>query len=145
MKRFWKLLTQIVIVTWLIFLCVLLFWQVYPYKVSDVKVPIKILNKNKQIAVGEAIQMELELTKPNNTRPVGSVYITCDSGNLITLNGSPQNLPVGQYKIINERYLLPDKILSGDKCVFIFKNSYRVNPIREITKTWTSERFTVKE
>lgn len=145
MKYFWVHFTRLVLISWTAFLLLVAFWSFYPYKVSDIKQPIQILNENNEIAIGDAILMRLELTKPNNIRPNGSVFITCKSGNLISLLGNPQNLPIGKYTVINDRYILPNKVTVGDKCKFHFKNTYRVNPIREITKEWVSEEFTVKE
>jgi len=141
--KIWHVIAILTFIMMTVFTVTYAFWKLYPYQVSDVKVPIEILNENNEIAVGETIQLELQLTKPNNLRPNGSVFITCKGGNLITLNGSPQDLPVGQYTVKNDRYILPNKVSVGGKCTFVFKNSYPVNPVREITKTWTSEEFTV--
>ena len=143
MKHFWIYFTRFVFLSWTVFLLLVAFWLLYPYKVSSIKEPIAILNEYNEIAIGDAIIMKIELTKPNEIRPKGTVFITCDSGNLVTLLGNPQNLPVGKYTVVNDRYILPSKVSVGDKCKFHFKNSYQVNPIREITKEWVSEEFTV--
>ena len=143
MRHFWIYFTRFVFLSWTVFLLLVAFWLLYPYKVSSIKEPIAILNEYNEIAIGDAIIMKIELTKPNEIRPKGTVFITCDSGNLVTLLGNTQNLPVGKYTVVNDRYILPSKVSVGDKCKFHFKNSYQVNPIREITKEWVSEEFTV--
>lgn len=119
------------------------FWTLYPYQVSSVAVPIEILNKNKEIAIGENIQMLIRVDKPNNIKPEGTTYITCDDGNLVTLLSLVNNLPVGEYTVINDKYILPPKVLPGSRCRFNFRNAYRVNPMRTITKEWYSEQFLV--
>ena len=141
--RIWHIVAIITFVTTTIFVGLMLFWTVSPYQVSDVQEPIKILNENKQIKIGEPIEMELIVNKPTDIKPVGSVYITCDDGNLVTMNSSVTNLPVGKYTVINNRYLLPPKVMVGAKCQFNFRNVYQVNPIRDITREWNSEYFEV--
>jgi len=147
MNKFWKILTKLVIVSWLVFLVVALFWQVYPYKVSSIKQPIKILNKNKQVAIGESIIQELHINKPNNNVPIDvSRTLLCEDGNLVTLSPNvATNLPLGEYTIINDKYVLPPKVAIGSKCIFVWRQSYQVNPIKKIAVEWRSETFTVKE
>lgn len=142
-SRFWHFVTLVTFISVSVILIVSIFWLIYPYQVSDVKEPIKILNENRQIRVGEPIEMELIVNKPTNIKPVGSVFITCDDGNLVTMNSAVTNLPVGEYTVINNRYLLPPKVMVGAKCQFNFSNVYQVNPIREITREWNSEYFEV--
>ena len=120
-----------------------LFWTIFPYQVSDVEVPVKILNKDKQIRIGEQIEMELIVSKPNDLKPEGTVFITCNDGNLVTMNSMTANLPKGDYRVVNNRYTLPPKVAVGTTCQFNFRNVYQVNPIRDITKDWYSEEFTV--
>ena len=141
--KIWHIVAIITFVTTTIFVGLMLFWTVFPYQVSDVQEPIKILNENKQIKIGEPIEMELIVNKPTDIKPIGSVYITCDDGNLVTMNSSVTNLPVGKYTVINNRYLLPPKVMVGAKCQFNFRNVYQVNPIRDITREWNSESFEV--
>jgi hypothetical protein len=143
-QRIWHAIAIAILVLAMSFMGLLLFWLLAPYEVSEVQVPIKILNENKEIPVNDNIIMELEVNKPND-RPVATASrsIVCDDGNLITLAPSVNNLPVGEYTIVNDTFVLPPKTRPGAKCSFVFVNTYKVNPIREITKTWTSEEFLV--
>lgn len=126
-------------------IAVSLFWLLYPYNIATVTEPITILNKNHEIAVGEPIMMWLQVDKQTESTPETTAFITCNDGNLVTMNATSRTLPVGQYDIISENFLLPPKVLTGAKCEFNFTNVYRVNPLRTITQEWTSETFTVKE
>ena len=142
-SRFWHFITLLTSISASIIVLTCLVWVLYPYQVSDVKVPIGITNENNQIKVGEKIEMKLQVTKPSDIKPDGTVFITCDDGNLITMASLVANLPVGQYPVINDKYTLPPKVAVGSKCVFNFRNSYQVNPIRTIIKEWHSESFEV--
>lgn len=141
--KVWHAIAIITFVSTTILVLIMLFWTIYPYKVSEVKVPIKILNDNKQIRIGETIEMEIQVNKPSELKPEGSVYITCNDGNLVTMNSMTTNLPVGEYTVVNRLYKLPPKVAVGSKCKFNFRNVYQVNPIRDITREWASEDFEV--
>lgn len=141
--KLWHVMAIITFVSATALVIIFLFWTLYPYKVSEVKVPIEIMNKNNQIRIGEKIEMKLQVSKPNNIKPEGSVFITCDDGNLVTMASLTANLPVGDYTVINDKYTLPHKVAVGAKCNFNFRNVYQVNPIREIVKNWYSEQFEV--
>jgi hypothetical protein len=139
----WVILRWVAFLPATILLVLAAYWSLYPYQVSDVEVPIEIVNTNKTIALGDKIVMRLRVSKPNDYKPNGTVYITCDDGSLVTLSTLVNNLPVGNYEFINDSYILPPKVAKGATCRFNFRNSYRVNPIRTITKQWYSEDFIV--
>lgn len=141
--KLWHVIAILTFVMLTIIVLTALFWTIYPYQVSDVKVPIKILNTNQQIKIGQPIEMELQVSKPNDIKPDGTVFITCNDGNLVTMNSSIANLPKGDYRVVNDKYLLPSKVMIGAKCHFNFRNVYQVNPIRSITKDWFSQEFEV--
>lgn len=126
-------------------LLVTLFWLLRPYEVSDVKVPIRILNPGKEIRIGEQILMELEVSKPNAIRPESSVFVECDDGTLVPMVSQVTNLPLGEYTVVNDRYSLPSNVPRNHRCRFHFINSYQVNPIRSITRDWYSETFLTLE
>lgn len=122
-------------------------WLVLPYQVTNIKVPIQILNDNKEVGIGEPIIQELKINKPNDIVPENPTRVLlCEDGNLVTLAPLPTvlNLPVGKYTLINDRYVLPPKVALGESCVFVWRQSYRVNPIRVIPVEWRSESFKVK-
>ena len=97
-----------------------------------------------RIAIGEPIVMELAVDKERNARPVASDrFIKCGSGNLVTLTSAPRDLPIGNFTIISDSVILPAKVSPGDQCVFTFRITYEVNPIRSETVDWESERFDV--
>lgn len=122
-------------------------WLLLPYSVADIEEPIKILNTGREIVIGQPIIQELKITKPNNEPPTdASRALLCDDGNLVTFAPvAANNLPVGSYRLINDSYILPPKVAVGSECVFIWRQSYKVNPIRAIQVEWRSESFKVKE
>ena len=129
---------------WLVILGGWLWWTLQPVHLPDVRQPIPILNDGNEIAIGEPIVMRLNVDKPPGVRTVQSLrFIQCDSGNLVTLTDTVRDLPPGQYRVIADTVLLPAKVSPGDVCVFTYRNTYQVNPIRTEVVEWSSERFTV--
>lgn len=122
-------------------------WLILPYPVTTIQQPIRILNENKEVRIGEEIIQELKINKPNDSVPENPTRVLlCSDGNLVTLAALPSilNLPVGKYTLVNDRYILPPKVAVGSDCVFVWRQSYRVNPIRLIPVEWRSESFKVK-
>lgn len=115
------------------------------YELPTITQPVKILNENKEVAVGETILMELEVYKPQDLRADGSVNITCDDGNLVTIQSKVQAQPIGEYTIIDDRYQLPNKVSVGATCQFNGILDFEVNPYITETLVYSSEQFTVKE
>lgn len=121
------------------------YWQLQPYELPYIKEPIKILNEDKTVRVGEPIKMEVHYIKLQQTTSINSSpRIECESGNLVTLVGRNVDLPLGQHTIVSDSYLLPPKILDGDKCRFFFQTTFRINPIKTVQEDWVSDTFTVK-
>lgn len=143
--KLWHVIAILTFIMLTVFTVTYAFWQVYPYKVSSIQQPIKILNKNKQVAIGESIIQELHINKPNNAAPIDvSRTILCEDGNLVTLSPNvATNLPIGEYTLINDKYVLLPKVAIGAKCIFVWRQSYQVNPIKKIPVEWRSETFTV--
>jgi len=117
------------------------------YHLPSVVEPITILNENNEIAYGEAIEMKLVIKKPQELASIGSVDITCDDGNLITMTPSSRSgtVPTGNHTLITKSYKLPPKAAIGSKCQFNFINIYEVNPYKTEIRTWSSETFKVVE
>ena len=125
-----------------------LIWLVKPYKTADIVEPISVLNINREVAPGEPIQMELHITKYNSYPVEGSNSILCDTGRIyiiqsMTTKLSP-SLPTGTFVRFQNKYKAPLDVSPGTKCHFVFRNSYKVNPIRTIIRQWNSETFTIK-
>jgi hypothetical protein len=129
---------------WMLVLFLIAFWHLMPVTLPDVKQPLPILNANHQIAVGEKVVVQLDVVKKVETTVESSTrYISCDSGNLVTLTSNPTNLPVGTYTIISDSVTLPNKVTVGDVCTMNFRIVYRINPMRVETLVLSSEPFTV--
>lgn len=121
------------------------FWLYYPYQLPYVEQPIKIENPNKEIRIGEPILMTIHVSKPNDITPVSQHNITCNDGNLVTLAGGAVPIPTGSYTIHSSNYILPPKVAKGSICKFNFVNTYKLNPLRSETITYSSEEFLVKQ
>jgi len=129
---------------WALILLGWLWWTLQPVALPAVAEPIPVLNEGNEIAIGDTITMELAVVKPAGVRTIQSLrFIQCDSGNLVTLTDAARDLPPGAYTVVADSVKLPAKVSPGDVCVFTYRNTYTVNPIRSETVEWSSERFTV--
>lgn len=117
------------------------FLAIYPFKVSDVGQPYKILNPYKQVQRGDNLVMEIVYTKYLNVRAASEQSIICNQGELTVLPSSASNLPVGTNRLII--YLnVPTKTPIGD-CIYRQEIEYNVNRFQTQKKTYLSEPFTV--
>lgn len=124
------------------------FWLIYPYKTADIVEPIPILNTNHEIAHNEPIIMELDITKYSLYPVHTNNSILCNNGRIYTIASvmpkGGSSLPTGHFVRKQSSYSLPGDAEIGSTCRFEFQNTYKVNPIRSIIKTWVSEDFKVK-
>lgn len=123
-----------------------MYWAFFPYRTAEIQEPIEILNEYHEVVPGEAIVMKLSINKESDIFPDVSRNVICTSGRIYQVENNPVTTarPKGEYTTI-VRYGLSTDAVPGEKCVFQFKNEYKVNPIRTIVKVWTSEEFNVKE
>ena len=143
-RKIWYTFSTIVILFAAAFMILAIFWMVYPYKTAEIKTPVPILNENNEIARGDVVLLKIVVNKYTGVAPERDEFITCDDGTLTFINpGNTTNLPPGTYTFTNENNILPEKLVVGAVCKYHFRYTYKVNPIREITKEWDSERFTV--
>lgn len=143
-QRIVEFLGIAVIAIAIFFLLALSFWSLYPYEVARVEEPIEILNEDKKISSSENIVLRATIFKPNDLRPEADFSVWCDDGNVYPLAPVVLNLPKGKTTITADQYALPPAN-AGASCNVRFTATYRVNPVREITKVWESEEFTVIE
>ena len=131
---------------WLAVFAIYLWWSIQPTSLPTVDQPIPILNANKTVAVGEPIVMRLAVNKPDpvNVEAANRV-IRCESGNLITLTPSAVDLPTGDFVVESSSVVLPDKIIDGDRCTFLYRIEYYINPVRSEVAEYESETFITVE
>jgi hypothetical protein len=113
----------------------------YPFKTVDLKEPIQVLNANKEVARGGDLILEIEYVKYDSFPVTSNKNIICEDGNLVTMASNSTNLPKGEQKFV-VTFTVPQKTSIGN-CYLQYVNVYEVNPIRNITKVWTTETFKV--
>lgn len=129
---------------WLFLISIFIFWTLESVQLPTIKEPIPVLNKDNQVAVGEELLLEYSVVKPVSIAPAHSArYLECLSGNLVTLTSSPIELPVGSYTLIASRTVIPNKLSVGDICTFVIQVTYDINPLKEVTNTFSSEPFEI--
>ena len=127
---------------WLGVFAVYLCWLFWPVQLPTVDQPIPILNSDNTITVGEPIVMQLRVNKPQpvNVRSADRL-IRCESGNLVTLTSTAIDLPTGEFVVESSSVILPNKIVDGDTCTFLYRIGYYVNPVRSEIVEYESEPF----
>ena len=127
---------------WLVVFTVYIGWLFWPVTLPTVDQPIPILNDNRTVTVGEPIVMQLKINKPQpvNVRSADRI-IRCDSGNLIPLTSTAVDLPVGDFVVESSSVILPSSIIDGDRCTFLYRIGYYVNPVRTEVAEYESEPF----
>ena len=118
-------------------------WLLSPYRVLEIGQPPQILNKGGIINVGDAIELKIDYKKSEPLPSSVSPAVSCESGNLVQFNNFESNLPVGEGTTLNTDFILPPKFEEGDNCQVVLAQTYKVNPLREITYTIYSEFFIV--
>jgi hypothetical protein len=123
------------------------YWLLWPYKTADVVEPMQVLNTDHIVERGDQLQVEVKYTKHTEITPLVSRNIYCldESVHFIVVqnqNGTAR--PVGTFNA-KARYDIPKSVPSDVQCFFQFTNEYDVNPVRTITKVWSSESFIVKD
>ena len=132
----------------LYFSLVLLHWQFGSYPTADIATPMTVTNENKIVSTDDwLLSLKFEFTKYTNLSPVVSRNIVCadDTVHFVYSEASTGTTrPVGTFTA-SPTYMIDDTVPLNTDCVFQFTNEYQVNPIRVITKVWSSEPFQVKE
>ena len=145
MKKILHILGWVVIFGNLALIGLVAWWLLHPYTLPQIKEPIPIENTDKIVAVGEPIRMKLQIDKPREMAPTSiNRTISCNDGNLVTMTALAQDMPTGHYTIHSENFILPPKVAKGSTCRFNFVNTYKLNPLRSETETYSSEYFLVK-
>lgn len=143
-QKFFLTAAFVGITGWVLVLVLIAYWHLVPVTLPTVSHPLPLLNPSSEVAVGEQLAVRFDVVKTVETEVESSDrYITCDSGNLVTLTSNPTNLPVGTYTIISDSVILPNKVTVGDICTMNFRVVYRINPMRVESLLLSSEPFTV--
>jgi len=129
---------------WIFLLSIYIFWTLEPVNLTNVKEPIPVLNENHMVAIGDTLKMELIISKPEDIAPNDAArYLECESGNLVTLTATAINLPVGTYTITSNDVVIPVKVTPDDVCVYVMQVTYNINPLKQVTNRFTSEKFII--
>jgi len=119
----------------------ILYWQVAPYNILEVKDGNYTLDKTvyKQ---GEIFPIHFELCK--NTEIEEDIYGKFIDGVIYSIPENSSNFEVGCYSTYISSVTIPDNLPAG---TYIYEETiiYRVNPIRTVTYTFTTPEFEVIE
>jgi len=123
---------------------IFIFWTLESIDYPTIDEPIPVLNENNEVAIGEALLMEFQVKKFDELTPVAaSRFLECNSGNLVTLTAAAIELPIGNYTIKSGEIDIPAKVTPGDICDFVIQATYQINPLKQVTSRFASEKFTI--
>lgn len=114
----------------------------HPFKTMDVVEPIKIVNENKEVKVGEPIKSELEFCR--YTDRIATVTTVLEGPIQITYPPKESRLDPGCRTIVGGSTSVQEYTPPGEYRLKIVAE-YKMNPIRTITKVFYTEEFNVVE
>lgn len=113
------------------------FWSLYPYKTAEVTQPMHVMNK--QIKAGNDVVYVIEYCKYTDAPASVARYI--DGNVRYYLNEMQAHVAKGCGKS-TATVKIPSEVEPGTYRLLV-RNIYHVNPIRDISKDFISETFTV--
>ena len=141
MKRFLNYAIYLILLLALGLILTVIYWEVYPFKtIVFTDNPQRVLNANHQVASGGHLSYEVNFCKYTNIIP--SISRSFADGILYTI---PETLavakPTGCHTQVVDVYV-PRALLPGS---YTLKTTYRykINPIRTIDVSTTTESFMV--
>lgn len=139
--RFNEVLLNMTLVVILIMVGVILYWQIYPYKVLEAREGNYGIDKTvyKQ---GEDFNIRFEVCK--NMKIEEDIYGKFIDGVIYSIPENSSSFETGCYSTYISSVSIPDNLPAG---TYIYEETvvYRVNPIRTITYTFTTPEFEVVE
>jgi hypothetical protein len=119
------------------------YWLLIPCDVITTVQPVPVLNEDKTVSVGDRLLLRIDYDKKRPFPGRVAQNIICSSGNMAPIEEFTINLPVGKKNFVFDGVVVPSSMIAGDKCFLQQSVSYKVNPVREITYTFLSEKFTI--
>lgn len=113
----------------------------YPFVVSEVDQPFKVLNKDKHVKLGEVLVLGVGITKYMDSSARITQHLLCDGGRVVSMPTRYSSLPVGSHKL-TVVIPVPTETPQG-KCNYVAGYDFQINGIRSIYKSLHSETFDV--
>ena len=133
-------LAFIVLVAIALTLGVILFWLLYPYKVSEVKSPAEVITKT--LKPGEYLQYRFQ-AEVFNPHDVDSVNRKLSNGSSYIMESThPPRPKAGKVDVVVSSNKIPSNICPGEYKM-VFEAEHRVNPIRTVSVEWETEKFQI--
>jgi len=120
-------------IIWAIFM----FWWVYPYKTTVNEQPYKLADTT--IKRGELLQYEIDYCKYTDVTP--TVHRQFIDGIIYSMPETTAQLKKGCGKFLNS-VAVPENLPPGEYYLKVVV-SFKMNPIRIITKTFVTEKFNI--
>jgi hypothetical protein len=134
------ILSWITILATFALLCLCAFWLIYPYRTIEYSnIPFPVLNENKTVVAGNELVFQVEMIRYTDAVTFATRGLVGDFN--YTLESQVIKTPRG-YNSMIACCLIPQEVESG-KYKYISVVSWRVNPLRTITKVTETEEFSV--
>jgi hypothetical protein len=122
----------------MLFLILIIYWLVYPYKPIEMKSPVKVLNS--PVKAGEAVHFELEFCKYMDIEAETTKVLVNDY--IIPYPTTSGKGKLGCQKMISSSHTVPDYVSAGTYKIML-TTTYKVNPIRTVQVDYETEEFEV--
>jgi hypothetical protein len=119
--------------------------MIFPTKIQEVSLPIKILNENKEAKRGEPLIIQFHIKKYVNYGSTIYPSIICDDGSYFTFPVRQSNVPPGEgtYTVSNAYYIPENAPFTY--CHTRATDVFELNILRKKTYILESEKFKVIE
>lgn len=139
----WRGISLITYVSAGCLLFVLIFWSLWPYKTAEVEQPFPLVSN--QLNQGDVIAFYVRGYRYTEVDVEIEKTLQCDGQLYLLDKVSAQGItqPKGQIDSIATQTRVPEITPDGSICIVRFRNSYQVNPIRDVVVWFETEPFEV--
>lgn len=127
-----------------LFLCLYLgFLLTYPFQVSEVDQPFRVLNKDKQIKPGQTLVLGVGITKYMDVSASITQHLICDDSRVVSMPTRNSSLPIGSHRV-TVAVPIPTDTPKGE-CRYVAGYDFKISGIRSIYRLLQSEQFYVTD
>ena len=117
---------------------------IFPLKVQEVELPLKILNENRQVEIGDYLIIEINTIKYVNQPSVVQATILCEDGSFYNYSPITSNAPKGEQKLVVKNAIrIPNEAHPAQNCQLFVIDTFRLNSLRTFEQHQYSEFFDI--
>jgi len=119
--------------------------MIYPFKIQDTELPLKMVNANQEVRRGEFLKLQVHIKKYVDKESTVSPSIICENGYYYLYPSVTSNMPMGEqtFTVANIYQIPLDAPL--DECRVRATDRFQLNIFRGISYVQESEEFRIIE